>query len=335
MVGVRYGVGIIGGFATSVVLYAALLATLMGKSPTYTTVHIRKWLEIKDAAAESTPSPRLIVIGGSNVLYGISAKVLTQQTELPAINGGTHGSLHYRYYFDWIEHHARRGDIVILSLEHAHFTTTAPTAIMVNYLLNADPEAIARMPLGMTWQGAMGANLQELIFEAQRNRVPSWRKGIQKHVDDTVRETVAANGDYMHHTAESRSPEQWQIVSGLQPLPHLLHDPVISGEIARALSALKAWCDTHGVTLLATEPATIDFPEYANESSRSAQKKFESVYERADVPLLQTTREVLMPREDFYDSIYHLTEESMRERTLKLVEKLRPWLPNSSGHVED
>jgi len=318
-------------FACGFVAYAVLIASFSGRSQTYTSVHIGAWYRVKDAAMERTAPPRVIFIGGSNALYGMSAAVLQDATGVSAVNAGTHGALHYRHYFEWIKDHAKSGDLVVLSLEYSHFLRSIPSAIAVNYALNVAPQIVRRIPIWLAMYAILGADLRELNSESRRNAAASWRKGIQAHVDETVAASISSEGDYSHHTKASQTAEQKDMVNRQEPIEALCRAVRINQDIGDALRDLKAWCDAHEVRVVAAFPATIDFAGYHTNQAREARQVFERVYAMAGIPTVQTVQEPFRPADDFYDSPYHLTEEAMRARTLQLLPALRKWLPPAAA----
>lgn len=71
--------------------------------------------------ATSETQPRIIVIAGSNGLYGINNRILEQETGLKTINMASHAGLPLDYLMYRAEKYIRKNDIVILPLEYAYY----------------------------------------------------------------------------------------------------------------------------------------------------------------------------------------------------------------------
>ncbi len=71
---------------------------------------------------EKTPSPRIILIGGSNVSFGLDAELMQQTLGIPVINDGLHAGLGVAPLRE-LEDYIRAGDVIIISLEYSMFST--------------------------------------------------------------------------------------------------------------------------------------------------------------------------------------------------------------------
>src|SRR5690349_24986573 len=76
-----------------VILLTAVLVAFVflsiGPDPTHYFAGSLLQLEL----LENTPSPRIILIGGSNVSFGIDARLMQQTLGIPVINDGLHAGL--------------------------------------------------------------------------------------------------------------------------------------------------------------------------------------------------------------------------------------------------
>jgi len=69
----------------------------------------------------NTPSPRLILIGGSNLPFSIDSIRLSQALGLPVVNMGLHGGLGLKYMLDSAKPLIRKDDFVIVAPEYENF----------------------------------------------------------------------------------------------------------------------------------------------------------------------------------------------------------------------
>ncbi|MGB2965393.1 MAG: hypothetical protein WBB69_15570 [Anaerolineales bacterium] len=75
----------------------------------------------KDILLENTPSPRLILIGGSNLTFGIDSSLFKQALGLNPINTAIQASIGLTYMLKNTIEYVRPGDIVIISPEYSQF----------------------------------------------------------------------------------------------------------------------------------------------------------------------------------------------------------------------
>ncbi len=75
----------------------------------------------KDSLLEHTKSPRLILIGGSNLSFGFNGQMIKDSLQINPINTGIHASIGLQYMMKSALSHIKEGDTVILIPEYDHF----------------------------------------------------------------------------------------------------------------------------------------------------------------------------------------------------------------------
>ncbi|MGB5769619.1 MAG: hypothetical protein WBM32_07080, partial [Crocosphaera sp.] len=75
----------------------------------------------KDTLLKKSPSPRLILVGGSNLSFGINSQMIKDSLGLNPINTGIHASIGLKYMMDDVLDHIRAGDIVVIAPEYEQF----------------------------------------------------------------------------------------------------------------------------------------------------------------------------------------------------------------------
>jgi hypothetical protein len=100
----------------------------------------------KRVMLDDTPSPRVILVGGSNLMFGVDSAVLEQTLGLPVVNMGVFGGLGMLAPLDVILPHVRPGDSVVLVPEYEMlFTGLAPfSKEYYRWFLAVDPRAAWR-----------------------------------------------------------------------------------------------------------------------------------------------------------------------------------------------
>lgn len=72
----------------------------------------------KHAYAKSISSPKIVLIGGSNVAFGINSEILSRKTNLPVVNMALLAPLGIRFILSDATNYINKGDIVIMSFEY-------------------------------------------------------------------------------------------------------------------------------------------------------------------------------------------------------------------------
>jgi hypothetical protein len=76
---------------------------------------------LKHERLTSLPSPKIVLIGGSNLAYGIDGRTLEQDTKCPIVNMGLNGYLGVRLILEESTPHLQASDTVVISLEYQNF----------------------------------------------------------------------------------------------------------------------------------------------------------------------------------------------------------------------
>ena len=75
----------------------------------------------KDSLLKNSPSPRIILVGGSNLSFGIDSQLLKDSLKMNPINTGIHAMLGLMYMINSTKKYIRPGDVIIVSPEYDHY----------------------------------------------------------------------------------------------------------------------------------------------------------------------------------------------------------------------
>ncbi|MFZ1689184.1 MAG: hypothetical protein WAU70_17305 [Flavobacteriales bacterium] len=110
----------------------------------------------------STPSPRLVIIGGSNAAFGINSTELEQAVGMPVVNMALHGSLGYRFMVNEVIDDLREGDVLLVVPEHSQFQTPEKTQDVLYSALELYPPAWRYVPVASCVQVALTYSVKKL-----------------------------------------------------------------------------------------------------------------------------------------------------------------------------
>jgi hypothetical protein len=147
----------------------------------------------KHRLLEHTASPKTIVIGGSNVAFGINSRLLMDSLHMPVVNMGLHIGVGLRYMLDEVMPFVNAGDIVIVSPEYECFIDRLEGNFVLADLVFTYPRAM----LFLRSFGQGGACVKRIPFY--------WRKTVfgdeNAPVTDPVycRNCFNGQGDLISH----------------------------------------------------------------------------------------------------------------------------------------
>jgi hypothetical protein len=139
----------------SLAIYWTVFCTLVDRPLSLGVLRLE--LLQKTAALAALPSPKLVVLAGSNGPYSHSCVVLSAMLHMPCENAGIAVGIGLDDVFARYEPSLRAGDVVYMPMELQQYTATAgeyQTAVDGEFLFRYDRNVLATLPL----QRIMGAS---------------------------------------------------------------------------------------------------------------------------------------------------------------------------------
>ncbi len=292
-------------------------------------VGVRNTVEIiarKEAFAQAAPGTRILVVGGSGVLFGLKAGMITEATGIPAFNLGVTAGVGGKYIMHRVAQIMRPGDIVLLLLEYdLHDTGTGnfPDWIdpyFIDFMTQGDPDYLRAMP----WRDQLEIAMRQ-TFRALRKGIQARFKPDKSTVDERfyTAENIDQHGDMIRHHREEKPPALRTEYHG---------DPVALGVMD---TEGGGWPDVRDFLALARERGVRVIAAYSNVADDSAYaapefgEKVELLrrfYAGLGVPMLGSATDAFFPGADVFDTVYHPVHEAAVARTQRLIELLLPAL---------
>lgn len=298
-------------FTLFTLIQACIAFTILGLDPGYdylTAIHD------KEARAIATEDgPRVLLVGGSNVAFGIDSPALEdacpgyQVTNLALAAG-----LGLDMMLAQVERHAHAGDVVILAPEYGHFADRSITHPAID-LLRIRPASAVDFSW-TDWKALGDSGLSYLKYVLTRTR-----KHL-RHGTPTVycRSAFNAQGDVIAHDElesvwkPTLRPERWRFDRD--------HCERATSKVGQFVRTLKA----RGVTVY------LELPPLAESSYEVNQETVETIrrglVREPSLQILHGRQAIAQPDADFFDTNYHLTGIAKRRRTADLAEALIPAL---------
>jgi hypothetical protein len=148
-------------FIALILLFTCLFSkTLLDLNIFFSTgrmVSTQDWVDLmfakKEKMALDAPldRPKILIISGSNSLFGLSAKTISQETGLTTINLGSHAGLGGAYILSRTEKLIRKGDIVILPLEYEFYSSSGISDdfkkgdILARFMISYDRNSLGKI----------------------------------------------------------------------------------------------------------------------------------------------------------------------------------------------
>jgi len=285
-------------------------------------LYIGAWYDKKEQIADAIPTSKIIFAGGSNVQYGIRAGLIEEKMGKPAVNFGTHGALPLAYILERVKKITKPSDTLILIPEYEHYfldpNSLNPTSL--RYLSVCGQDFLKKSP-GRYYELLLTIP-PEILFARFFVDSKTVRSGVQSKVQE--HELAFDNyGDRNSISKDRMGDREKRLIESVHPTNLAnpfsdKHAPFPEAE----LKDFQTWCQDNGVQLFITFPNTIYFEEYDKPDTQKFLSSLQDFLKLNKINSLLNPSDSMLPREDFFDTVYHLNEEGAMIRTSKLIDAL-------------
>ncbi|WP_064196983.1 MULTISPECIES: hypothetical protein [Emticicia] len=263
---------------------------------------------------QETPSPKVVLIAGSNFAYGINSKLLADSLKKPVVNMAIHYNYGSKFMLKQLESELKKGDTVIMGFE---------------YIIESKGNISEQMLMARYFPKAHEWIEYDDIFERIRAysllRIKVFRVGLerlikQNKIDYSINDTTsvffrgAANqyGDLVSHYNNPR----------FKTIPRaILSDKMSLKESIQDMNLFYKTMKARGVEVYFV------YPTYSEENyalDKPIIEKYKKEYDSLAVfPILGKPTDFVFADSLYHDMAYHLTQKGGDIRTGKIIQLLR------------
>lgn len=266
---------------------------------------------------ESVNEPKIILIGNSNVAFGIRSEMIEAAFEMPVINMGLHGGLDNALHEEMAKFNVNRGDVIIIC--HSEFN---------------DDDTLSESAAALAWITI--ENHWELWKMIRIKDIPAMLKSFPTYMKKA--NTLYLNGEG-NKTADSpyeRSSfneygDNIYSVTHEQTFAFAEGDitvPEISAEFINRINDLNEFAEQKGATLLIA-----GYP--IGEGIYTPDKKEYDAFEeelrsQVDCDVISHYRDYFIDYKYFYNTSLHLNYEGAGIRTEQLIHDLKTYFEETN-----
>lgn len=262
---------------------------------------------------DSIPAPRLILMSGSSMAFGVDSDLLSKELEIPVINASLHYKLGSRFMMDELKASVKKGDIVLLTLEYV----ITSEGDFNEKLMAADFYLPARnwLHFASFSEGTGAYALHRLAdFKLLLGELWSGTRYKQIDINDTTsiffRKCFAKNGDLLGHLNNPQTKFD---------VPEISVDVEFSRQI-KDLNDFEVFAKKKGVTVFFTFPSYV---ESGYEKNMAVIKKIEQQYrDNLHFTILGSSENSVMDDVFFYDSVFHPNIRGRKIFSSRLIQLL-------------
>lgn len=282
--------------------------------------------------SKPTTKQRLLIISGSNSLFGFDGALIDSQTRFKPINYGSHAALPINFQIDKIIDQVKEGDIIFMPLEFNYYTRNEP---------NEDYWYIQNM---LTWNKnytkyittkntilAYIKNNPMIMFknffksfirpvDMPTNPIATMQEKWQNPQKFEGYEYTSLNqyGDFCTQVGNLYTNNEKYL------FPNLKLSPFFLSEYAR----LTEFAKNKNIKVFLTYPVTLENPDFSLNDPKTFAKidNLKAQLKAHNIEIYGDFRDFHFERKYFFDTAYHLNSEGAILRTqafIKLLEQMQ------------
>lgn len=269
---------------------------------------------------KSIDGPKIILVGHSNLAFGVHSDVIQKELGIPVVNLGFHGSLGNAYNEQIAQLSIHEGDIVVV----CHSTFSDEDVIsdprLAWYTTRCDPQlfSILRPKDYITMLPAYPSYIRR-AFSLWVLNITKINQRPSEPPSSYFRAAFNEYGDIVY------KPEIDQMdcdaFFAKEPIPV----PEINEICINRLNDFNAYCNERGASLVVAG-YPIAYGKYAEFTEQDFIDFQAQLEKQLDCDVISDYTDYFYPYDYFYDTQLHLTNEGAEVRTRQLISDLNRWL---------
>lgn len=296
----------------SIVIFILLVGMFLPATPRAKTSLLYAKID-KDSMLENTTGNRLILVGGSNLSFGINSQLLKDSLNVNPINTGIQASLGLEYMIKEVVPFIKKGDVIVLSPEYNNFYGTFAYG----------GEVLCRMFFDVQLKKGNKSfvdNFSELSKEQMSKIIMYYPKYVSSKFSPFEYLTIKKDPVYSRD-----SFNKYGDVTAHFNLPnenYLDLDPINEEFNYKMIDVVKSFekqVSMKGAKLFITFPA-IEKQSYENNKNQ-INNIFIKIKEK-NLSILGTPSEFVVSKDLTFNGYCHLNKQGMEVRTEQLIKEL-------------
>lgn len=269
----------------------------------------------KYKAVKTIQSPKIVFVGGSSNMLGLSiAQLEPQVAPYEVVNMGMPINVGLAMMLNQVVDHIHEDDIVVLSLEYAnYYILPYGNTTMLYQLISLDPSLVSDIQYWKQWKTILTGYPQQVRQNIYTLMIDDNRiERILRNCPDCDRK-VDENGDWLFDT----------------PRPTIFRNSGVKSsrihpDVLTLINEFQTTVEARGAHVVIT------FPPYPIEIYEQEVDIINSLYtkltEQTTIPILGTPIDYTLPIDLFWDSTYHVSDDGRVVHTYNIQQQMQQFM---------
>lgn len=268
----------------------------------YNPNHYMSAQQAKIARLDSLPSPRIIIVGGSNAAFGFNSERLEKELDINVVNTSIHASVGLKFSLQTASDYACSGDIIVIIPEYTQFKSyenyRGTPDILASAVMYSGPKAWSRLDVVQVLMvvGGLPKHYLGVVKARQKSKWDYNGKNFNRWGDETAHWSVTAPGN-----KEAINPKNTKISHR------------VINDIALKIKDLEQ----RGVDVIILWPTTI---QSNYESYIPMIKSLEELFNEKNIRFANRPLTFVHPDSMAFDTPYHMSYPAVELNTDSLIQ---------------
>lgn len=270
----------------------------------------------KDALLENINKPRIILVGGSNVSFGVNSQMLLDSLSLHPINTAIQASIGLEFMLDNVTNYLDTNDIILIIPEYSHF---------IDKNIHGGDEMILTSVEVDKFESIRDFSLEQLIqFILRLPKVMLQKIGLSnvfiRQNPEGIYGVYSFNkfGDATKHYGLKNEEIPMDYESYSNTSFNKLSISIIQEFIAES--------DKKSAKVIISYPS---FQQSYSMNNIQFISYLDSTLIANEFNVISNPKDFILPDSLFFNTHYHLNEEGVNIRTLRLIKDINNWLKSN------
>jgi hypothetical protein len=274
----------------------------------------------KHRALQKIASPKIVFVGGSNVVFGIDSERVQRELGKSVFDLGLNVYFGLPFHLEEVTPYIQAGDLIVISPEYHLFYKNALKLFETDYIV---PSVIhATFPASLRFF-PIRQQINTLLLALNRlpSRVGDRIRGIAPGPDFTP--NYNAWGDYIGHLNASAEAQKAAAEAVGQNAPQVMNWSQFEFDetsITR-LDQFNIYVQSRGARVVIVLPPIPD-ETYARDKA-FYQAHYKRLERDLSIPILSPPERYVYPKQHMFDSDYHVDAFWRQERTTRIIQDLQ------------
>lgn len=275
---------------------------------------VNSYLLKKNEYANKDDRKKIVLIGGSNVLFGISAERIEEEFNIKTVNFGLTAGLKTDYYLHIAKKVAKPNDIIIAPFEYENYTwDNEPITTRQLFLFSYDKKYLLNQGFVSLFKEIYKVSIVDFLGNIYKDNVLYKDFEINQNYKNL---TINENGDINFTGSSSESLKRID-------LQFDINDGFRETYALRKIKEFNSYAKIHNIKFYVSYPNIVKHRDYFSAKYTSFFKDLKHYFISNGIEVIGSPEAYMFDYKYTYDARYHLNESGIKKRTDSFIKHLK------------